>query len=394
VSSPRSPAPPSRRRRGALDAVAFASLVALDARRVLIAVKVARGWSVHGSAARVDNSQPTLLRGATGLPLDIPVVVQLASARDGEWRLTVPRSASARRPTIDQGDLGQADDGAPQRLVAIASRCRDRSTALLVAEQPMRPDALERLPELVTAVADAVVAADEGHRARLRDSLQEREDERRRWARELHDETLQQLGALQVLLTSARRDPGTGERAGSADIHAAVDQAAELVQSQIISLRHLINELRPSALDELGLRAPLEALAERTEQLTQMHVDMQVSLPYADGQVSTRLMPDIELAVYRVVQEALTNAARHSHGTRARVVVVEDGDQVRVEVSDNGTGAVHTTGFGIEGMRERATLAGGHLEVLPGGSVGHPAGRGTTVRMVVPAVHRTDDTGR
>lgn len=371
-------------------------MVALDARRVLIAVKVARGWSVHGSAvaAGTDPRQPTLLRGATKLPLDVATVVQLASARDGEWALTLPRSANAHRPTAERGDGGPAADGAAPSLVAIASRSSDRSTALLVVEVPERPDALERLPALVTAAADAVVAADEGHRARLRDSLQEREDERRRWARELHDETLQQLGALQVLLTSARRDPGTGDRASPADVHAAIDQAAELVQSQIISLRHLINELRPSALDELGLRAPLEALAERTEQLTDMHVEMQVSLPYADGQISTRLMPDIELAVYRVVQEALTNAARHSHGTRARVVVVEDGDQVRVEVSDNGTGAVHTTGFGIEGMRERATLAGGHLEVLPGGGVGHPAGRGTTVRMVVPAVHRTDDPSR
>jgi signal transduction histidine kinase len=206
------------------------------------------------------------------------------------------------------------------------------------------------------------------------------------------DETLQQLGALQVLLTSARRDSGNGSAADKTDLHAAIDQAAELIGAQIVSLRHLINELRPSALDELGLRPPLEALAERTEQLTQMHVDMQVSLPYADGRVATRLLPDIELAIYRVVQEALTNAARHSHGSRTRVVVAEEGGQVRVEVSDNGTGTGHMTGFGIEGMRERATLAGGQLEVLPYGNGEHAAGTGTTVRMVVPALRREAPT--
>jgi signal transduction histidine kinase len=362
-------------------------MLAVDARRVLIAVKVAAGWSVHAGAAAAgaEGRQPMLLRGAGRIPLDVPTVVHLESAREGEWRLSVPRSTSGPRR---RSGLETPTAGEPPRLVAVATRSSDRSTVLLVAESPKQPDATDRLTELVAAAADAVVAADEGHRARLRDSLQEREDERRRWARELHDDTLQQLGALHLLLTSARREPGTGNRSSSEQVHAAVDQAAELVQAQIVSLRHLINELRPSALDELGLRAPLEALAERTEQLTDMRVDMQVSLPYADGQASTRLMPDIELAVYRVVQEALTNAARHSHGTRARVVVVEDDDEVRVEVSDNGTGAGQTTGFGIEGMRERAALAGGHLELLARGDARNPGGAGTTVRLVVPAVHR------
>ena len=131
-----------------------------------------------------------------------------------------------------------------------------------------------------------------------------------------------------------------------------------------------------------------EALAERTQELTNMRVEMHVSLPYSDGQISTRLMPDIELAVYRVVQEALTNAARHSHGTHVRVVVVEDQDEVKVEVTDNGTGTGHLAGFGLDGMRERAMLAGGHLELLTGADLNRPARHGTTVRMVVPAIHR------
>jgi signal transduction histidine kinase len=382
MSTSRGMAAAASHNRGALDAVAFTAMMALDARQVLIAVRVKEGWSVRGAAAvaGAGAARPSLLWGAEDMPVGTPRSVGAEPVDDGKWRLSVPRWG--RRVRHDR----------PDDMLAMTCRCADGSTVLLVVNQPKHTYSRERLKDLQWAVADAVVAEDERHRERLRESLQGREDERRRWARELHDETLQQLGALQVLLTSARRDSGNGRAADKADLHAAIDQAADLIGAQIVSLRHLINELRPSALDELGLRPPLEALAERTEQLTQMHVDMQVSLPYADGRVATRLLPDIELAIYRVVQEALTNAARHSHGTRARVVVIEEGGQVRVEVSDDGTGTGHMTGFGIEGMRERATLAGGQLEVLPYGDGDHAAGPGTTVRMVVPALRREAPT--
>jgi signal transduction histidine kinase len=376
MSTSRGMAAPAHHNRGGLDAVAFTAMMALDARQVLIAVRVKEGWSVRGAAAvaGAGAGRPSLLCGAADLPVGAPNSVRMEPMDDGKWRLSAPRWS--RRVRHDR----------PDHRLALTGRCPDGSTVLLVVDQPTHAYSRERLKDLQWAVADAVVAEDERQRERLRESLLGREDERRRWARELHDETLQQLGALQVLLTSARRDSGNGSAADKADLHAAIDQAAELIGAQIVSLRHLINELRPSALDELGLRPPLEALAERTEQLTQMHVDMQVSLPYADGRVATRLLPDIELAIYRVVQEALTNAARHSHGSRTRVVVAEEGGQVRVEVSDNGTGTGHMTGFGIEGMRERATLAGGQLEVLPYGDGEQAAGPGTTVRMVVPAL--------
>ena len=385
MSTSRGMAAPASHNRGALDAVAFTAMMALEARQVLIAVRVGEGWSVRGAAAVAGAraGRPSLLSGAADLPVGTPSSVRVEPMDDGEWRLSVSRWG--RRVRHDR----------PDHRLALTGRCPDGSTVLLVVDQPTHAYSRERMKDLQWAVADAVVAEDERHRERLRESLQGREDERRWWARELHDETLQQLGALQVLLTSVRRDSGNGSAAADkADLDAAIDQAAELIGAQIVSLRHLINELRPSALDELGLRPPLEALAERTEQLTQMHVDMQVSLPYADGRVATRLLPDIELAIYRVVQEALTNAARHSHGSRTRVVVAEEGGQVRVEVSDNGTGIGHMTGFGIEGMRERATLAGGQLEVLPYGDGEHAAGPGTTVRMVVPALRREEPRTR
>ena len=166
----------------------------------------------------------------------------------------------------------------------------------------------------------------------------------------------------------------------------ALRRATELVSTQIGNLRHLITELRPAALDDLGLTPPLQALARRTEQLSGIRVTVHVSLRYAEGVVSSRLVPEVELAIYRVVQEALTNIRRHSTATRAAVTVVEEDDSVVAEISDNGRGfnADRAAGFGLSGMRERAQLANGTLEVLPT----HPDGHGTTVRLVVPARHR------
>jgi signal transduction histidine kinase len=259
---------------------------------------------------------------------------------------------------------------------------------LLVADAPTAPD--ERVMDHLVTTASAVLSAERSAVSRVvRESLHEREEERRRWARELHDETLQQLGALQVLLTSALRkaDVPDGQRGVTSDRPVeAMRQASELVAGQIRSLRALITELRPAGLDDLGLTPPLQALARRTEQLSGISVRLHVSLRYADGVISTRLLPDVELAVYRVVQEALTNIRRHSTATRVTVTVIEDDETVVAEVSDNGRGfdAHRATGFGLSGMRERAELAHGTLEVTSA----TPDGHGTTVRLVVPARHR------
>ena len=369
VSEDRDAAAPRGASEQALDAMATAIRYALDARQVLIATRDDGSWRVRGGAeaGAAGSRRPVRL---LGIPNPVPqaLMAVTVSRRRGDWQL-------AETSAPGTGHVAMAgDDEAHPVLLLVATAGVQGLPA--------------RLAELVTAAGDVVRAADRRHRERLRESLQEREDERRRWARELHDETLQQLGALQVLLTSVRQRPDSAAETAREQISAALDQAVELVSSQIVGLRHLINELRPAALDELGLRPPLEALAERTEQLTGMRVDVQVTLPYADGLASTRLLPDVELAVYRVVQEALANAVRHSRGTAVRVRVVEEGDQVRVEVSDNGTGSDPPTGFGIEGMRERASLAGGRLEITPRQVGGHPSG--TTVRMVVPALHRQD----
>jgi signal transduction histidine kinase len=258
----------------------------------------------------------------------------------------------------------------------------DGVRVLLVLAVADRPD--ERIVRHLMETTSAVLAAERSATfGTIRESLHEREEERRRWARELHDDTLQQLGALQVLLTSALAQARAPDRGPLAD---AVRLATELVATQIGNLRQLITELRPAALDDLGLTPPLQALARRTEQLSGIPVSLHVSLRYADGVIETRLVPDVELAIYRIVQEALTNIRRHSTASRATVTVVEHDDTVVAEISDDGQGfdVDRAAGFGLSGMRERAELAQGTLDVLPAG----PEGHGTTVRLVVPARHR------
>jgi signal transduction histidine kinase len=210
---------------------------------------------------------------------------------------------------------------------------------------------------------------------RLRSSLAAADAERRRWARELHDETLQGLGGLRLLLTSALRLD---------DLHRAqgvVREAVEHIEREIGNLRAIIAELRPAALDELGLRTAIEALLGRHREQSGFEIDSDLSLP-AEGE--ERLEEDLETAVYRLVQEALTNAAKHASANRVRVAVGKRGGELLIEVQDDGAGfdiESVSTGFGLAGMRERVSLVGGALELESGQG-------GTLVRARLPVRHR------
>jgi signal transduction histidine kinase len=200
-----------------------------------------------------------------------------------------------------------------------------------------------------------------------RRSLEASERERGRWARELHDETLQGLGALRLLLVAARR--GDDER-----LRAGVDTAIDRLEGAIDALRGLVRELRPAALDELGLAPAIEGLAGRAGRGEGIAVRTQVRL-------GARPVAEVETAVYRIVQEALNNALRHSGATRVDVSVRGEPGAIRIEVSDDGRGfdpEAPTVGFGLGGMRERVGLLGGELAVESS-----PAG--THVAAVLPA---------
>jgi signal transduction histidine kinase len=222
---------------------------------------------------------------------------------------------------------------------------------------------------------------------RLRFGMEARERERTRWAREIHDETVQGLGALRLQLANAR---DLGDQVA---LSTAVDTVLDGLGQEIDGLRHLITELRPAALDDLGLAPALEALARRAQAIDGLEIQTDIDPSLGDGE--RRLDAELESTLYRIVQEALTNVSRHAKATRATISIAEHDGTVTATVTDDGQGLPADGasrqrtpdeelkgGFGVSGMRERAELVGGELELVssPGG--------GAMMRLKVPMAGR------
>lgn len=202
------------------------------------------------------------------------------------------------------------------------------------------------------------------------------EEERRRLARELHDEQSQSLGALSVSLDRINRllVPSQSE------IKLEIDQARNIARSLLRDTRRLIYDLRPSVLDDMGLEAAIRWCAET-------HLEqhgIQVTLKNTLGQVR---MPDIvEVALFRVAQEAIVNIERHSCAKHAGVALEQFNSLLRIQVWDDGKGfalsraggEIDTKGAGIEGMQERVRLIGGDLKITS------TPGNGTKIDVEVP----------
>jgi signal transduction histidine kinase len=213
---------------------------------------------------------------------------------------------------------------------------------------------------------------------RRRQRLAAAEQERARWARELHDETLQGLAALRLGLAAqlTNADPGP--------ITDAVAEAVAQLQDEIGALRSLIADLRPASLDDLGVEAALAGLADRAR-TRGLEVELNIDLAYEKGREANRHIDELETAIYRIVQEALTNAVKHAEARRAYVEIVEDQSTVRVTVRDDGRGFATTSraaGFGLAGMHERVELLGGTL------TVESTEGEGTSVGCAFPVARR------
>ena len=210
-------------------------------------------------------------------------------------------------------------------------------------------------------------------------SLQEvREEEKSRIARELHDELGQALTGLKMDLARlvsqlAPEQHGAREQA---------DTMKALIENTVASVRRIATELRPLMLDDLGLVATVEWLVNDFTKRSGIAVDLDMpeQVLEVDARVST--------ALFRVLQEALTNVARHAGASRVHIELVSSGDEVQLVVSDNGKGigvASHDAPktFGLLGMRERAAMLGGEL------TVDSDPGAGTRVMMIVPREPRT-----
>jgi signal transduction histidine kinase len=231
----------------------------------------------------------------------------------------------------------------------------------------------EQLLRTFAASAAQAVALNRSVEAdRLRSTIEAADSERRRWARELHDQTLQSLGGLRVALAAAlgRGDADTRD--------AAIRQAVGDIELEIANLRGIISDLRPSMLDDLGLVPAIEALLDR-RRAAGLEITGNVALEEVASRGS-RLDPQLETTIYRLVQESLTNVVKHARARRARVSVAAVDGEVRIEVQDDGVGfdpSKHTDGFGLAGMRERVYLAGGSVELESGET-------GTRVRARLP----------
>jgi signal transduction histidine kinase len=222
-----------------------------------------------------------------------------------------------------------------------------------------------------TAVATGRNVAEE----RARRAIEASEAERRRWARELHDETLQDMASLKMILSTARRSDD------EAKVGRILDQAIEQLTMGIASLRQLITDLRPPILDEAGVQPALEHLVERLGLISDLEVRMNVDLAYETGRRSYRLSAAVEDALYRVVQEALNNVVKHARATSVDVSIVEAENLIEIRVADDGVGLGEhheAGGFGLQGMLERIELAGGSITVRS------PAGGGTEIQASVP----------
>lgn len=221
--------------------------------------------------------------------------------------------------------------------------------------------------QLATAFDEMLVRLEEERRDGARRSLAAQEAERLRVARELHDEVGQVLTALALRAERAAQDPGAGGGAALAGI------AADL-QDALDEIRRIARELRPEALDDLGLGNALIALCARLD------AESAASVAWDLDTASLALDPATELAVYRIAQEALTNALRHAGAQRIALTLRSEAGLLTLRVEDDGRGVVpgDGDGSGIAGMRERALLVGGTLTLGPG------AAGGTVVALALP----------
>jgi signal transduction histidine kinase len=243
----------------------------------------------------------------------------------------------------------------------------------------------ELLESFAASAASVLATARSATLEHRRQSLSAAEAERTRWAHELHNETLQGLAHLRLLL-------GVTQRSGSAGAMAeGIGRALEQLDVDIAKLRALISDLRPPALDELGIEPAVRALADRLER-NGLLVDVSVELAHHHGEAPERRAPELETAVYRVVQEALTNASRHG-GARHAVVEITETEEgiISLSVRDDGHGfdpSAATSGFGVLAMLERAELLGGSLTVRS--ATGGPS----TITATLPPPRRAPEEAR
>lgn len=220
-------------------------------------------------------------------------------------------------------------------------------------------------------------AIDDANRLRATQILNAMEEERKRIARELHDETSQVLTSLLISLAILEESITTEEA------RSRIADTRKLAHQTLRAIRNLSIDLRPSALDDLGLLPALRWYVKEYQQKFSISVDLQVT------GLKERLTAEMETALYRIVQESLTNIARHARAQKVSVEMKETGNMITATISDNGIGfdadqlqktpgPGQERGWGLVGMRERARLLDGSVTITS------HLGSGTTVHVQIP----------
>jgi signal transduction histidine kinase len=344
--------------------------------RALVGARVLAIELVHGDRVRIAAVAGEIDQAVAGTELPIEGSVAGVTLRSGRPQRL---SDEVNRTRFEQTGLGSRLGIQARAGLLVPLAFRQEAPGVLVALDPLHggeftADDERLLTSFAVSAASAVVTARSLTREQLRARELATEDERRRWARELHDETLQGLGALRLALSAARRIDDPERWRGALN-----DAIAEL-DNEIASLRGIIADVRPASLDELGAQAALEALADRTRvRGVEVHLDIELG----------RHEPDLETTLYRIVQEAVNNAVKHAGADDVHVEVRERRDGIALRVRDDGRGfdpAGSTSGFGLLGMNERVELLGGTLDVASS------PGEGTTVNVRLPVQPTSEST--
>jgi signal transduction histidine kinase len=331
----------------------------LDARVVMIGRPSVDGTSLAVESASGESSAQLL-----GFRFE------LARSKTGR---TLTRRRSERVDSLI--DDPEVDQTVP-RLVDASSGLfvplvvRQKAIGIIVAYDKRGPDPrftdgdLRIAEAFANRAAVAVELADRIGRESVRALLEGQETERARLARELHDETGQALASILLGLKSLEHEVG----------REPLVQLRELVASALGDVRRLTVELRPPALDDFGLQAALERLTSVLEERSGVRTELNVA--------TRQLPPAYETALYRIVQEALTNVVKHAHAASVSIVVTQTDGAVRCVIEDDGDGFspddVREGALGLVGMRERVHLLAGRFEVESG------PGRGTTLVAELP----------
>jgi two-component system, NarL family, sensor histidine kinase DevS len=346
-----------------LDLVASRLRELIGARLVAIALPM-------GEALRI--------AAADGLGADDLTAIELLT-RDSKTGRVLQRGRSERVDSLLEDP--EVNQDVARRLGAttglyVPLLAREHPIGVLVAHDKIGRDQRFTSSDLRLAEQFAVrasIAVDLSRRV-ARDALRRvvagQEVERRRLARELHDETGQALTSILLGLRAVDdADNSEGMKSALADLR-------ELVVTTLQDVRRLAVQLRPKALDDFGLVAALERLVQTFSESSGIRVDLEARLG------DHRLPTEVETTMYRIVQEALTNVVKHAEATRVSILLVRRDAMLTAVMEDDGRGfdaaSVKSDSLGLEGMRERVTLHDGRLtlETAPGS--------GTTLRVEVP----------